>query len=494
MEEKNRFSALLRQLMAAAELKNYMLAKSLQYDVSYISKWVSGKALPAEKAKESVLWEISRCVVASVSPERLDLLMKEYRVSEAQELECAIRDHLEAEYNYVRELQKRTGASISPRTVFYPETSLLEYIAKMAHPVLRRVNSLDIMAAMDLLSMEHGYRLQIVDIHDAKPSEHHSYPDVHFSLVINLDVEKWDSIYDTIFLINMLATNTKVSFQLYGNRSACGRVIFAVAHEFSISAMLAGPNRCLSVVTSEDQKTSDTYYDYVESLCNRENLLFRRTSISGMQQRHEYVRSLLSPNLRWVMGHMTEHFLPDDLFEEIVGQLTASGRECGLTKEELYELHRLTHNLLEEAEIRIVLYESAFSNLNATGELDFFNGKVVLTPEQRLRYLESLFTLFQSKENLKVKLVYGQFVTDYQYRGDQCIFLSDMLSYLRLDNSRRTDNNLVIINRRDVQTIFDNFYESIWADCEEVVISDRTAINNYIHHTIQSSHLISQTV
>ena len=106
MDRKNRFSILLRQLMSVAELKNYMLAKDLQYDVSYISKWVSGQMLPAEKAKVNVLREISRCVVASVDSEKRNALLDEYQVDNAQELECAIYDHLDAEYNYVRGLQK----------------------------------------------------------------------------------------------------------------------------------------------------------------------------------------------------------------------------------------------------------------------------------------------------------------------------------------------------------------------------------------------------
>ena len=43
MDDKNRFSILLEHLLEVAEVKNYTLAKHLQYDVSYISKWVSGR-------------------------------------------------------------------------------------------------------------------------------------------------------------------------------------------------------------------------------------------------------------------------------------------------------------------------------------------------------------------------------------------------------------------------------------------------------------------
>lgn len=69
MKEKNRFSQLLEHLMAATALKNSTLAKAVQYDVSYISKWVSGKLLPTEKNAEKVFREISRCVVTSMDDE-----------------------------------------------------------------------------------------------------------------------------------------------------------------------------------------------------------------------------------------------------------------------------------------------------------------------------------------------------------------------------------------------------------------------------------------
>ena len=43
---------ILEQLMIIADVKNYTLASELQYDVSYISKCVSGRMLPAEKNRK----------------------------------------------------------------------------------------------------------------------------------------------------------------------------------------------------------------------------------------------------------------------------------------------------------------------------------------------------------------------------------------------------------------------------------------------------------
>lgn len=67
MKTKNRFSILLEHLMSVADLKNSVLAKAVQYDDSYISKWISGKLLPTEKNHEATLQAISNCVVDSLT-------------------------------------------------------------------------------------------------------------------------------------------------------------------------------------------------------------------------------------------------------------------------------------------------------------------------------------------------------------------------------------------------------------------------------------------
>ena len=98
MEDKNRFSILLEHLLEVAEVKNYTLAKRLQYDVSYISKWVSGRMLPAKKTEKRVMEGISACVVDEATDDGRDLLLREYSVSIPSDLKAAIYDNLIAEH------------------------------------------------------------------------------------------------------------------------------------------------------------------------------------------------------------------------------------------------------------------------------------------------------------------------------------------------------------------------------------------------------------
>ena len=77
-------------------------------------------------------------------------------------------------------------------------------------------------------------------------------------------------------------------------------------------------NHCLSVTTIEDETLSSELYHKLKSLCNKESLLIRKTSIEAMIRSHEYEHALFSQNPACLLAHFTEHFLPDDLHEELL--------------------------------------------------------------------------------------------------------------------------------------------------------------------------------
>ncbi len=54
MKHKN-FSEVLNDFMSITEIKMKDLAVYLDYDISYINKWVNGKNIPSQKIAEAIL-------------------------------------------------------------------------------------------------------------------------------------------------------------------------------------------------------------------------------------------------------------------------------------------------------------------------------------------------------------------------------------------------------------------------------------------------------
>lgn len=488
MKEKNRFSHLLEYLFKTGGIKHTAIAEKLQYDVSYISKWTSGSLLPSERNSEKVIGKISHYVPLMSSEQGLKTLMADYQVEHTVDLERAVYDHLQIEYSYIREHQMQSENAIVPKVSFSADMSLPQYIAKMNHPVLRRVSSLEVMAALDLMAIAHEYRLQIVQIGKKDSLKQWNYPDVHFSLLINLEYYSSDCIYDTVFLLSMLTEMTHIDFKLYSSVHAGGRLIFAVKNDFAISGMLVGDNRAISVIDTEDKETSNVLYYNIAEMCSNEMLLLRKITMKEMLSGGNYAHSLLSLHPRWLLGRMTEHFLSDELFEEVVLKLV---EECksDILVEVLRNIHMLTRNMLEKSSVQIMFYVDAFTDLAVSNELDFFNYKVHLTPEQRVTYMNHLLDILENYNNLEIKLIYGQLVSDSRYRTGQCIFLSDTFSYLRLDIDNSL-NNLFILNRVNIREVFDRFFVQAWGTENETVISDKTMILEFIRHIIHGISLI----
>ncbi|MCD8160960.1 MAG: hypothetical protein LUE61_07250 [Clostridiales bacterium] len=367
---------------------------------------------------------------------------------------------------------------------------MAQYLAKMQHPVLRRVKSLKVIALTDLMALDNESRARYVTMEGNRVELGHNYPDVHFSVIMNIVMEKWDFIYDTLFLIHTLAVSQHIDFNLYGSKRAYGRAVFVVKNDFMISGMLDGDNRCISVVVSEDAKNCGTIYESLDRLLTHEALLFQKASIQDMLEEHIYMYLLLAPHQRWLMGHPTEHFLPDDLFDELLEQAAAQNADIARNQEALRSLHRLNQRMLRSAKVQIMIYEASFSEWVVSDAMDFYNCRVTLTAEQKCRCLNHFLTICQEHENLTVKMVHGAFAPDLILEDRQSVFLLDKGTYLRLD-SGRDRYQMMLVARSDMHHILEEFFAAIWEMRGETVVSDWEKIRSGILHTVQMIEMVA---
>ena len=490
MDEKNRFSLLVEQLMSAANLKNTVIAQALQYDVSYISKWLNGRSIPAKKSADEILLGISHCVVEELTGDNLENVCQDYGVNSSEDLEQAIYDNLKIEYEYVSNLKDTIGSYVAPKTSYYAFLPMPEFVSKMQHPALRKVKSLDVVASMDIISVNREYRLMMMQIDERYMRRGMDFPKVHFSLAIDLEIGEHDCFHDCIFLVNALTSGSHINLDLYGCSQSYGKIIFAVKDTYAISGMLFDKNSCVAVMISEEEEIRQALYVKAKALCVRERLLFRRTPMQEMIADDRYTQSLLSPNIRMLLGRMQEYFLPPGLFDEIIskGYVFGNPDRYALKLKKIYEL---TQNLLNKSKLKLMISESALFSLSISGELDFFNQKVILTVDQRMEYLKHMLSIIENNQDIQIKMVCRNFASDYHYRVNPCLFLSDRISYIRVENEKYS-NNLMVFNHVSVKKSFDCFYEQIWSEEGDIIVDDRIQVCNSIRHVIQGLQIMPE--
>lgn len=184
---------------------------------------------------------------------------------------------------------------------------------------------------------------------------------------------------------------------------------------------------------------------------------------------------------------MTEHFVSPELFRELTEKCFGTGN---VIAEEVERAYLIARDAIKRAGVKIMIYNRAIVDYVFSGELDFFNNRVILTPQQRERELIYLKELFEEVVDGCIKIVRGGFSDDFKYITNPCIFLSDSLDYLRLENKLFSDN-LMLVENKNMCKAFEKFYDEIWGFGEELVIAGHEEIMQKIEDYYETAVLLA---
>ena len=489
--EKNRFSTLLVQLINTAEVKHSFLAQELCFDVSYISKWVNGRVLPSEKNIEETVDKISESLVKHASAGGISQFFRDYQVSSESALQLAISQNLLAEYHYVMDAQQDQDSVVEQKVSFYPWLSMDDFLNKMHHPVLRRVKDLNIMAAIDLFSISSEYRLRAVSLGMNATAINYEYPAVHFALLIDVQKMRQDIIRNTIFVSNVLRMLSHVDFRFYGGEFASGKLMFLVKNELAVSGILIRPDTCASVVVCEGSENTKPLYHCIQTICTRENQLFQKLDILDvLVNSTDYVHSLLAPGRNWLVGHVTEHLLPADLFQELAQKSRLGAQNYKV--EGMLRLHKLAESVLSNPDVRILMCEHAISRFVITGEVDFFTEIMTLNCEQRIRALRYFIQRVRTIKT-QIRILRAPVAPDFGCDVMPSLFLSDSLSFVRLQSINQKGNLLLKINRKEIQNIHKEFVDTLWEQ-DRNITSDVGVLEQFMVEQLEGLQLLADTV
>ena len=237
------------------------------------------------------------------------------------------------------------------------------------------------------------------------------------------------------------------------------KLIFAIRDTYAISGMLVDSSHCLGVSTIEDSELTNELYHKIRLLCNKETLLLRKTTIPEMIHRFEYEQTLISQNQYCLVGHLTEHFLPKDLYTELLDAYCQNNNE--LRGQDMKKLNHLVHRILETTPIHLLIYASVLKDFTVTGELDFFGVRMCLNLSQRLRCLKNLEYMATQLEHLDIRVLPEGLLSDHQHIAHPTLFLSDSICYLRLKRFT-PEYNICIPNKIALNRIFEEFFYDVW--------------------------------
>jgi len=478
------FGEELAKLLEKSGMKQYLLAQALQYDASYVSKWISGASLPSEKTAVEVTARIGAFIAENATDAAVETICREWDIHGREELaQAASAALLEA---YGDSVGTRKPVRQSGDVSFVVNPTGERVLCTASRKRLNVEKTLRIAVFADLLGMSRTAKLELAGIENGRFAVYRKLKNVRLDMVIPPLCDDESGVYNTILIIHMLTNYSRLCFSLYSGTYVCGKIACAVDRQYVFTTILGDGGRCLTNTLCNNAGAAEQAYVTMASMINQENLLFRKTDMNRLLLEQYYAQSVLSPNVRWLLGHMMELLLPEDVFGEMMRTLTIDAP----LRESMERAYFLTKNVLAFSTVRVMIYESAITNYALTGEMDFFNRKLTATVDQRLRHLTLLMDTLGKQDNVKLQLIRRGFSDDFQHITNPCVFLSDTTGYLRLENGEYEDD-ILLINGVQNRGHFDRFFEEIWHGSADVSYSDKATVSAFIRSQIDALNMLN---
>lgn len=449
------FGQLLKRLLSVSHQKSYVLAGYLNYDVSYISKWVTGSMLPASKHAASMCSGIADFIVDNTDEIVLKQLYDMFEVTDSEKLRIAINTALIHAYQ-LSGAQRGKSKSIlvsnenNSRTVVNPNLQKL-YIKVNPRQSSADDEKVGMAMVIDLCALGKEDKMSISTVE----RDNHFFDNIdEIHYLISLTPDILEPNFDPLLLTLMLNSYSDLNFILSYYKHVPCSLMFAVQNYCMHMSVVAQNHRAILSDTSMDQGIANETYDTIISLERSfGKKLVRQEKIRDIIDSKEYLSFVISTDMYMYTTRLDEMLLPDEVFLGVLGSIDAPKE----TKQQLKILHDTFISSIGFSDIHIALLERSLQNYVIDGKLDFFGYPVETTVEQREQHLNYIKELMSDSENgVDIRFIDPQTLVDFDGDFTPCIYVSDCVSYIRLTASNEPDRISVIESTKlmDVYTHF----------------------------------------
>ncbi len=463
------FGPLLSHLLAVSRLKSYVLASHLNYDVSYISKWVTGSILPAAKHIHHICREISAIIIDNADDVAMDELFAFFPATDRDELEAAISQSLLVAYQ--RSNEKKEGGQTklllpsdenNSRTVVNPRLQQ-QYMrfnpsAVSSEHQFGTAGKAGLVMMVDLFALSKEDKLRIARVNeDINFVEYMRGGELHY--LISLNMELADDSFDALLITYLLNNAAEFNLTMSNYKHAECPLLYVIQNYcMHLSIMLQNHRLILSDVSYDRQVVREMYDTLISVERAFAKPMVRSAGMEDITTGKQYLSFVISPNISLLISRMDEFLLPDDVFLELLEQTD----ETDSRKDEIRNFHNLFKSALNTSGIRIAILDDEMRNYALNGTINFYGTELTVTLDQRERHIKYMMTLLKHKScSLQIRIINRSYLKDFDKDFAPCIYLSDLLCYVRLTSGEQR-SRAYIIESDDLKNIYMRFVDYVF--------------------------------
>lgn len=485
------FGKLLEKLIYFSSQKNYSLAITLGYDVSYISKWINSSTLPTSKNIKVINQKISDFIVSSCDESELENIINylHINITEIDDIPTLLKNTIEDElnkaylysYNKNRKKEIKEAGNYNNSIQTTQSSFIKKYVSDEIATFTREASKLEIILLCNLSKLTNEDKVKIAGVEILKNEQNRKKKNnMVFTYLLSFDENAKDILFDAPLFIHMATSKKRIKSVFYSGDYPTNTFISVVKNKCTHTVLYDNNNKRLMSVTSTDSKSVDEMYDMLNNMIYTQSRpTFLKMAPEEIILSHDKVSYIINSELKILACEMTELFMPSDLFLEIGEKIFESNEDVLLN---LKKIDTIFQEFTYNSKLDIVLYEDMFRNYIYNGHITFFNKKITLTMEQRKRHIEYMKTILEEKDNISLNLAHGSLLDDY--KEEEKIFLS-----ISKDNTflKEKDNgisqNYLIVKDIKLEMLLKSFFKGIWNENNKK--NDKNRILNIIDDSIR---------
>ena len=279
-----------------------------------------------------------------------------------------------------------------------------------------------------------------------------------------------------------------MDFEIYNCQVDSNSIISVVRDLVLYTANFTKDKRCLLSTTSMDKSAvEDMYYSLETILKNQGNPIFEKKKLINIIKEKTYTQYFMTQDLRWLIGSISELFMPPDLFMEVANSLFDDSKML----EEISKINIVLQNITYKSKIKVLIYASELKKYISSGKIKFFNKSIELNFEQRKKHINYLKNIILNNPNIEIKLVDGDFVEYFKDNKNTSLYLSKNVKLIQTDYDDKT-SDYVIIKDKEFKKMCDIFYKNIWEEDRDIIIDDKDEIIDILEKELTYVSIINE--
>lgn len=380
------FGDLLRQFLNLCEVKMYVLAQTLGYDKTYLSKWINNVKLPPAKNIDSLAEQIAAVLVKQSSADaRIKLAAS-----------CG--------------LVQNDGSRITPKRLetkvamllkeSYWETQNSRFEKKFANADTLRFHQLPVGRSDCMLSFVPGDPFGHRVLDDMREAESRG---LQFHLDVLIDPRQFadTAVLCAQDLIRLLGAQLSGGIRIVQcdtpfHSPLPKRLLVADGWGIYISLMDAFSGQSYYPVLIDDPQIVSAYYRSAKQYLALNTVI---TEHHNSPRGQEHSKSLIYKNKRYLLSDMFSIFMEPELLDAALDRIDLSDQS--VSRQELHVSYEKEFSRKKD----VIIFESAIANYLNTGKLHFSSFPVTLPPELVACHIQGILHAAKQRKNLRFRIL-----------------------------------------------------------------------------------------